>query len=673
MRRLGRWLIFGAGVGAIIGALAGIRWIVAVVTAGGPGGELVEALQSHWLPVGFGMAASTACLLWIAPTLRLSAAIRAALGIGCYLLLMKLATVLAIAGVVGHDILPWARGLALVSGDTLATQGLSYAPPPSLGYYLRVILSLVLLGCCIGACFGTGYKWRNITRSIFRCGLIGGLAAGMVSLSQTLVLIVAMRSGQNPASVVAVAVIMWFAGGILAVLTGYGWAHREAPRLFRWSAVGLALISIAYIAGGLYGYGDYAAMSRLHPDGSYTYIQFRPDGSWRRTLDQAACSNRTRAAQDFVIRYASSAYRPAAELVAAQSLFEEWRFKEAGDTLRAASNDYPMLEGYRDVLWGCADLASGRPGTFLRTVAADSYLARWRRTIGAQTAADAAARLGLPRRSYGLHSAYLDYLATGSRSAWSCESSAFSRSAMDALPQRELRGLQRGTAVIRVVGPEGAVRGARVVLVQPHVNVAFPSDSGQFTGAWTIPAWDGSWGETDNRGVAVIRGLPCGAYEVVLGMSPAVWPARTVAGQGPSTVVVQSARAACATIQLVPAIKTLSPSDGGVVAPSTVFHWRAYPRACSYSVSVMEVIPSSGLARGVTCWAKTGILGDSTVLDGQHFVSAERLRSGRSYMWLVYAHGSDGKIISSSEHYFELREPSFTIRVPSVRKGGSER
>ena len=443
--------------------------------------------------------------------------------------------------------------------------------------------------------------------------------------------------------------------------------------MLRAAPVGGALIAIAYIFGGLYGYPDYATLGRLHPDGAYTYLQFRCDGSWRRTLDQAACNNRTRLAQDFVMRYANSAYRPAAELAAAQSLFEEWRFKEAADTLRQANQEYPLLAGYRDVLWACADLASGRAGTMLRTTGVDSDLARWRGAVGAQTAADAAARLGLPRRAYGLHSAYLDYLSATQRSAWFSESGAFSKSAMDALPYRKQRGLMRGTVEVAVMGPDGPVRGARVALVQPHPNAAFPEDSAQFTGAWTIPAWNGSWSTTNGHGVAVIRDALYGAYEVVVGMSPGVWPAGTVAVEGPAGVLVRTSRTVCPAIRLVPAVQIITPRDGAIVSPKATLRWRAYPRAAHYSVSVIEVSPSAAQARGTTCWARTGIAGPQTTLDPEHCIGGRRIQGGRCYMWAVYAYGQDGRLVSSSEHYFELREATFTIRVPGARKGGLPR
>ena len=31
-------------------------------------------------------------------------------------------------------------------------------------------------------------------------------------------------------------------------------------------------------------------------------------------------------------------------------------------------------------------------------------------------------------------------------------------------------------------------------------------------------------------------------------------------------------------------------------------------------------------------------------------------------MWIVYGYGSDGKVLSSFERYFDLREPAFAVR-----------
>jgi len=31
-------------------------------------------------------------------------------------------------------------------------------------------------------------------------------------------------------------------------------------------------------------------------------------------------------------------------------------------------------------------------------------------------------------------------------------------------------------------------------------------------------------------------------------------------------------------------------------------------------------------------------------------------------MWIVYAYRSDGRLLSTSEHYYQLQEPVFTVK-----------
>jgi hypothetical protein len=43
---------------------------------------------------------------------------------------------------------------------------------------------------------------------------------------------------------------------------------------------------------------------------------------------------------------------------------------------------------------------------------------------------------------------------------------------------------------------------------------------------------------------------------------------------------------------------------------------------------------------------------------------ATALEEGGTYMWIVYAYSGDGQLLSTSEHYFDVREPSFVVRKP---------
>lgn len=712
MSRVARLSMLGAATGALFGLAGGVRWCIVMAAAGGPASSVVLSLQSHRLLCGLALAVSGALLVRLAGSLSSGAAERGvlalALGVFGWVSASRLAAAVALAlpqswvwavvcGLVilvagcgtrkpagclaglllAVGLVPWSHSLSLVAGDDLAVHALAYGPPFWLSYCLTLWASTLSLGLFVGAAHGLIARPQPVRSALLGAGA-GALLGFSIWIAQTVTLVVAMRSGQDPSVILICMTVVCASIGLAAALAIHGWTSVDAPRLIRWAPVAVLLIIGAYVYGGVYGYYDYTALSGLHQDGTYTYIHFRADGSWRRTMDQSSCSNRTLRAQEFVVRYPNSAYRAAAMLCAAQSEFEEWRFEEAASTLQQSSREYPLLDGYRDILWAFADGAIGRPGTLLRTTLAESYLAKWRQTLGAQIAADAAARLGLQRRAYGLHSAYVDYLATRTPSSWRGESAHFSQSSMDALAADSGRQcLRRGTVVIRVLGPSGPVHGARVALVQPHPNAALPADSTQFTGAWTIPAWNGVLGVTNASGAATIPGVLYGAYEVVIGLGPTAWPAGTVAQQGPRGVVVQQAFTRCEPVRLVPAVRLIAPAGGAAVSPSVTLRWRFYPGVHHYAVTVMRLTPAvtaatpSTLAHGTTCWARSGIRGESTTIDSDHFVGTHaELKDGRSYMWAVYAYSSDGKLLSSSEHYFDLSEPTFSVRVPGARKGG---
>ena len=98
--------------------------------------------------------------------------------------------------------------------------------------------------------------------------------------------------------------------------------------------------------------------------------------------------------------------------------------------------------------------------------------------------------------------------------------------------------------------------------------------------------------------------------------------------------------------------------------------WERYPGAASYAVSIIELmdrgLSATGIypqPKGITCWARSGIRSNSTHIDSSYFLNQDAsLKKGHSYMWLVYAYGQDGRLLSSSEHYFELAEQMFTIK-----------
>lgn len=715
MKRIGGYALLGTALGVAAGLVGGARWLAALASAGGPQSPIAACLQNHRLATGVALAVLAAALLrlvgvvtrasvgqmlatgmsiavgatcyaavaWMAGTVELVrpgawpyiVALGVLLVLGGWLARLRVVTVAGLLLVAGF--IPWSRSLQSLTGDELARGALSYAAPPSATYFMALTISLVSLGLYAGAVSGALLR-REWPRGEVLGASVGLLLALCVSAVQEVVFVTAMRSGQDAVAIVAAMVFSSAVIGALAAPSICGWRLAVSPRVLKPMPAAALMLVCAYCSCALYGYSDYQALARLHPTGLYAYIHFGADGSCQRTLDQSACPTKTQRAQDFLLRYPASAYRPAALLAAAQSQFEEWRFGESAATLAESSRDYPLLEGYRDVLQAFADFANGRTGAMMRPVPMGSHLAEWRQTVGAQTAAYAAERLGLPRRAYGLHSGYVDYLAACNANSWSGESAAYSRARMDSLlGELDRRTIARGSVQISVVGPSGPIRGARVVLVQPHPNAALPSDSTQFTGAWSIPAWNGVWAVTGGNGVATISDVPRGRYDVVLGLDRATWPLGSVAQRGPRGVVVKEGLTKSEPIRLVQSLRLLSPAaESSAVSPVTL-RWRGYPGAHHYSATVIAVQPTiadsgaSAIVRGTTCWAKARIVGESTTIDAEHFVNGQtRLTEGRYYMWIVHAYGPDDGVLSSSEHYFEFREPTFVLGAPGAHKGG---
>lgn len=126
-------------------------------------------------------------------------------------------------------------------------------------------------------------------------------------------------------------------------------------------------------------------------------------------------------------------------------------------------------------------------------------------------------------------------------------------------------------------------------------------------------------------------------------------------------------------ISLVPALTLRSPLPGGTLAPDGALSWQPYPGAAYYSITVLSLTepPSAGRPRDTaTCWSRTAVAANRTPIDRQHFINGHtRLQPGGTYMWVVYAHARDGRMLSSSEHYFELGEPTFTVARPRHQAG----
>ena len=697
-------------VGAAIGSAAALRWILVVLAAGGPQTALGGALRDNVT------AAAVSMLAMILVAWRLLSAVWKPQGIslvvggisflsGCasYAVLHTVFIAVAavhpeyvirviaagvVVGIIGAlaarrrlmlgglivaaSFVSHAHSAAALSGDQLVIASLRCGPPLSPDHYLALAASVGLLGSLVGWSAALITRTDELRAAALGCAAGIGVAA-FTAAAQTVTYLVAMGSGQDPVSILSATVIVWTVLGASVGAAGQAYFSPGPKRLVRLAPL-LVLFSVAeyaFIAG--YGYCDYKALERLNPDTVYTYVHFSDQGTWRRTVDHSANAPRALRAQQFLAAYPYSAYRPAAMLAAAECEFGLWHFDDASRILTRLKAECPVLDGYGGILRALADLAAGTPTTILRTDRESGYFARWQRTQGAQLAAYAAERLGQPVRARGLHSAYIDYLLSRHGASWTSEAVEWNKSRMETIGRALAQSAdfrRTGTVQCEVTAGTQPVAGARVVLVQPHHDAALPSDSRQFTGAWSIPAWNGVWGVSDREGLVTIRDVPYGEYEVVLGLDFRTCPRNYVVSSSVPVVKVNGERVRPAPIRLVPAISLVFPASGGRVTAAVHLEWEGYPGADRYSVSIMSlgdgrVIRKSARSgqKGSTCWARSGIRPNRTRIDSEHFVNGHcRLQKGGTYMWVVYAYDGDGKLLSSSEHYFDVRERTFVVK-----------
>ena len=681
-------------LGAIIGAGLALRWIHVTAAAGGPETAWSTALTHSGLATTLALSILGLLALRIAaghwfsvPAQRIALLASVVTGLSAYLLLTSIFGTLSAAdprypswaacGLIAAGAaamatrrrrlalalllaLPAAfepaRSLRMLTGDDLAVASLAYASLPALREHAAMAYPLALVGAICG------YIWSCLTangtiRALGAGAAIGVILALCASCAQTTTYLAAMGSGQDPGSIIRVSAVTWAslaAAAALAVIGSTGYRRRGLLRL----APVVVLAAIAeYSFVATYGAAEFHSLSRRGPDSTYAYIHFLSDGTWRRTRDEQGSAAQTETARRLIAEYPYSAYRPAAMLAAAEGDFKLWEFDEASAILRGLRARYPVLDGYGSVLLALSDLAGGNQATILHRAVDGSRFAAWRATQGAQMAASAAEMLGQPIRARGLHSAYIDYLLRRPGASWTSQALAFSEARLDSLTENSSRRARKAIVCFRVTTDAGPVPGARVILVQPHPDAALPSDSSRFTGAWTIPAWNGVWGVADEDGVVTIRGVPWGDYEVVLGLDFRAAPRRYVVKQGVPPVRVAGARLKTRSIRLVPAVNQVQPESGAAVGRNVTLAWEAYPGARSYAVSVVAL---GGRQLGSTCWARSGITSTHTPIDDMHFIDGHpSLEKAKAYMWIVYAYRVDGSLLSSSEHYFDLNERTF--------------
>ncbi len=561
---------------------------------------------------------------------------------------------------------PWFRSLDRIAGDAPAVAATQYAHSPQAYHYLGLALSVAYLGSLIGLVSGSLLRapaWRGPALG----GLLGLAAAVPVVLAQVVAYFAAMGSGQNAVTVWAAMAMVWTLICLSSAVAAQAWS-LGGPGLLKYAPVAVLALAAAYAGISGRGSSAYFALTSYHGDSSFAYVHFSAGGTWRRTFDEGGSRAKMRRCRSFLARYPRSAYRPAALVLLAESQFELWDFRAADRTLRTLAREYPDLRGYSDLLGSVSHYVADRPEELLRAVPQDASLARWRGSQGALLAGAAAERLGLARRALGFYNSYIEFLHAQPRNSWSPASIGYAAEKADYALERLSRGeerVRRGTVLLRLLAESLPLAGLRVALVQPHRDAAFPADSKQFTGAWSVAAWSGLCGVSDRRGVVTLRNVPYGSYDVVVGLDLNAARKRYVIAPPVSPVVVEQAMTRPAPIRLVPAVEQLFPEPGARVSGQATLAWKTYPGAAYYGVSILVVDePALGRARrvGKTCWTRSRIPSLSTAIDARHFVNGHSsLRKGGSYMWMVYAYDSDGRLLSSSEHYSQLHEPAFAV------------
>jgi len=423
----------------------------------------------------------------------------------------------------------------------------------------------------------------------------------------------------------------------------------------------------ALCASAFYGHTAYLNTTAFHSDITYAYIRFISPNSHERTIDQSANSSRAWALERFLAMYPYSAYRPAALASLAGEQYNLWAFDEARETLRLHQTQYPDLSGARDILRELAALAAGSDASILRPAPRNSALAQWRRTQGAYQVYLSARLTGRPILARAALSAYIDYLNFLPPRHWVGAEIARASGLFDSIPpEKRLQPVSRGTVTLTVTDAGQPVRTARLILVQPRPDPTLPGDSRQFTGAWTLPAWRARWANADRNGTITVRNVPYGHYQIVLGLELKSTRRDRVISRHLAPITVRSAVTQLGELALVPRVSLTHPSPGAPFAAGGELRWEAYPGAAYYTVSVMDqgkgpVDPLSPRTAS-TCWTRTHIRSTHATLDRRSTASDESgLQPGRSYMWLVIAHSSSGAVISTSEHYFDLREPGFVL------------
>lgn len=561
--------------------------------------------------------------------------------------------------------IPGLSRLGTVWGDQWVQSAAQYIALPGPQYTTLAIASWALFGALIGGVVSVlkGIEWLG---NALRGCVAGSAFAAIAVLVQTSAALVAMQEGLRMTPAVLVHVLL-----CPMVLGATSWAlsvSSSRGKKLAWVVpVMVMLVPLGYCFLAHGGASAYFSLKKLHSDTDYVYIHFENSRAWHRTFQSSGSYSKLRRCYAFLQKYPFCAYRPAVMVQLAETQFELWHFRAALETIHRIYSEYPSLRGYPAALKAIAGYMTGRPDTLFDQAAGNDSLRSWAETQGALITAAAAERAGHLHRALGAYNSYIEFLATQRATAWRNRSMAYARSCADALANLLDSGcavVPRGTVVGRILLCGQPLSGARIVLVRPHLDAALFPYSKQFTGAWSVPAWSGVYAVSDKCGRFEIRDVPYGSYEVVIGLPAKLVRRGLVIAPPVQPVAVRRPTTRVQLIQLVPAVEQLHPESGAEVSAEPTLTWKPYPRAAYYSVSIIACEPRtrispSGLG---TCWARTRITDTFTRVTPHHFVKGHTLlKKGGTYMWIVYAYDSSGRLMSSSEHYGQLQETSFRV------------
>lgn len=561
--------------------------------------------------------------------------------------------------------------VALYFGDHVAQSAAQFMRPPHVSYWI-ILTFLVGSMCALISIIWALLHKQDIASGIVRAILLGLITGLVVSGLQLLLFTITLISGLDT-SIVMLSVPLVCALMSLLTLVATS-AIRNGSKYILIKTLPLIATGLLIILVGVsfYGSGDYYRLDSSFEDSTWVYIHFNSSGGWRRTLDSTCDSTKRWRTQRFIVTYPYSVYRSSALLKLAEYYYDAWQFEEASNVLSQLQCEYPYLRSRCRILQSLVDLSRGKTTTILSSSSEAELFDKWRREQGAQLAAYAAERSGQPVRSLGYISYYIDYLNHRNPASWTSASLLNAHKHADRALSRRLSsyGGETATATFSVTAETQPLKGARIILVQQHFDAALPKDSRQFTGARTISAWNGCWGITDDDGRVTIENIPCGTYEVVLGVDHRVCSPKYVVSKPVSPLTLKAGEKPHTEIRLLPRVELVSPSNGELLRPTSPLRWRDYPGAASYSVCIIAMPQTidSGTSVAVasrkkTCWAKSGIVACETDIEAGCFTNGtDSLDPGKLYMWIVYAYGADGTILSSSEHYFNLGEPVFSVR-----------